>query len=371
MMRAVEFGLALPATWQSAVQLILDLNYFILHNGFGRSWQHLLQQALATSEGLAKNGAVDPTLKLRLLGHSGQYYRREREWDLSRAAHLEEERLAKELGRTDLLAQAHYYLATLYWRQREYETAARYSEQALSGFQQAGATERQMGGVFANIGLIDYGRGNYAAAIAAHKQAVAHFRNTDFVVLLARSLINLALAQEAGGDIEGAMTSYLEARLILEQTGYEMEKARLELSLGTLLINMGRSAEAEEAYGRAYSPYLKRSGHLYLQGLATNNLGYVYIEQGRFREAELILRESLAIWQRAKAELQNANTTGTLAKALAAQGRTAEALSFYDEAIAGVSVFPDDGWARQLLEEFRQEKAELQTKQIENGQAGE
>lgn len=365
MFRAVEFGLARPETWQAAAELILELRYFIDHSGDWRPWQKLLQKALA------RCGAEEVTLNIHLLDHSGHLYRRDRDWESSLAAHREEERLARELGRKDLLAQAHYNMATLYWRQREYETAANYSESALAGFGEVGATERQMGGALTNAGLIDYGRGNYAAAVEAHSQAAAHFRNTDFVVLLARSLINLALAQEAAGEIEGAMTSYLEARLILQQTGYEMEKARLELSLGTLLVNLGRSEEAEEAYLRAYSAYLKRSGHLYLQGLATNNLGHVYIEQGRFGEAETILRESLAIWQRANVGLQKANTTGSLAKALAAQGRTAEALSCYDEAIAGVSAFPDDGWARQLLGEFQQEKAELQTKQIENGQAGE
>lgn len=148
-----------------------------------------------------------------------------------------------------------------------------------------------------------------------------------------------------------------------------MDKTRLELSLGSLLFNSGCFAEAEAAYLRAYSPYLKRSGLLYFQGLATNNLGNVYLEQGRLGEAEAILGESLAFWRRAQAGLQLANTRGTMAKAYAAQGRMAEAMAAYREAIEGAEAFVDDGWARQIVEEFRKEEAALLEKGEERGQA--
>lgn len=360
--RAVEFGLALPETWRAAADLALELNYFIEHGGKWRPWQLLLQRALA------RCGDEDAQLKLRLLDQSGQHFRRDRDWESSLAAHQEEELLARELGEKDRLAQAHLNIGIVQWRQRKYEKAAEYSQQALSGFQEVGATERQMGGVLTNLGLIDYGRGHYAEAIAAHSQAVAHFRNSDFRVLLARSLVNLALAQEAGGEIDAATTNYREARSILEDTDYEMDKTRIELSLGALYFNTNRHAEAEEAFLRAYSPYLKRSGLIYFQGLATNNLGNVYFEQGRIEEAEAILRESLALWIRTDAHLQAANTTGTLAKVLAAKGQTSEAMSCFDQAVAGAEAYTDDDWAKQILQEFREERAKLISQQENAGQ---
>jgi tetratricopeptide (TPR) repeat protein len=346
--RAVEFGLALPETWHSAAELVLDLHYFIEHSGNWRSWQILLQRALHHCN------EEDTDLRLRLLDRSGGYYRQNRDWKASMAAHREEEALARSLGKKSSLAQAYYNLSLLYWRQRRYDKAAEYARQALAGFQEVSAAKRQMGGVFSVLGLIDYGLGNYPEAIEFQLQSVAYFRETDFSVLLARSLVNLALAQEAGGEIDAAMDSYQEARSILKNTDYEMDKTRLELSLGSLLFNMNRFKEAEEAYLRAYSPYLKNSGLLYFQGLATNNLGNVYLEQGRLQEAGAVLRESLSLWKRANAPLQSANTTGTLGKVLAAQGLVEEALASFDLAIAGVIAYPEDGWAKQLLQEFQE-----------------
>ncbi len=361
--RALAFGLELPPTWRQAAELLLALNYSIEHSGSWRNWQELLQKALSlcTEE--------DALLRLRLLDHSAQYYRHDRAWEASLAATQEQERLAARLGQPEMLAQALLNYSKLTWRQRDYEAAERYARQALIAFEEVRATERQMGGLATVLGLIDYGRGNYADAISYHAQAVACFRRTDFLVLLARSLVNLALALEAGNDMEPAMAAYLEAQSLLADTTYEMDKTRIELSLGSLLFNAGCYDEAEAAYLRAYSPHLRRSGLVYFQGLATNNLGNVYLAQGRLGEAEAILNESLSLWRTAHAELQLANTRGTLAKTFAAQGRTAEALTAYQEAIRGVEAFTDDGWARQLLAEFRAEEAELRGRQEERGQA--
>ena len=360
--RAVEFGLALPETWRSAAGLALDLHYFIEHSGSWRPWQILLQKALRWCE------QTDAGLKLRLLDRSGDYYRRDRDWEASLRAHRQEESLARKLGKKDRLAQAQHNLAILFWRMRQYEDAATNARQALAGFQEIEGSDRQMGGVYTILGLIDYGRGNYAKAISAHSQAVAYFRKTDFKVLLARSLVNLALAQEGGGDIAGAKASYEEARAILKDTDYEMDKSRIDLSLGSLLFNTQQIEEAEQAYLRAYSPYLKRSGLVYYQGLATNNLGNVYLEQDRFGEAEVILRESLALWERANAPLQAANSTGALGKALAAQGKMLEAMTCFDLAIAGAEAFPEDEWAKQVLKEFQEERSKLLDKKRSAGQ---
>jgi tetratricopeptide (TPR) repeat protein len=351
--RAVEFGLALPETWRSAADLILDLHYFIEHSGNWRSWQILLQRALQKCVG------EDGELRLCLLDRSGGYYRQDRDWASSLAAHREEEALARLLAKPDGLAKAYYNLSLLYWRQRQYDEAAENARKALAGFQEIGSAERQMGGAYSILGLIEYGRGYYPDSVRHHLRSVAFFRKTGFSVLLARSLVNLALAQEANGEIPAAMASYEEARSILDGTAYEMDKTRIELSLGSLLFNTDRFDEAEEAYLRAYSPFLKRSGLVYFQGLATNNLGNVYLEQGRLIEAEALLRESLSLWKRANAPLQTANTTGTLGKVLAARGLPEEALACLEQAIAGAEAFPEDGWAKQILQEYQEALTEL------------
>ncbi len=360
--RAIEFGLALDSTRFQAAELIVALEALIEPSGAWRSWQLLIQDSLR------RCGNSDQFLTLRLLDLSGVCYRKLRNWNAARAAYLEEERVALELGVADHVARAHHGLGTLYWRMREYDTAMHYSLLALAEFQALNAEARLMGGVQANIGLIEYGRGQYVAATEALQRAVGHFRRANNSDLLARSLVNLALAQEGAGKIECATESYLEARSILEQTGWEIDKARLELSLGALYFHLNRFDEAEQSFLRAYSPYLKRSGQSYLLGLATNNLGAVYIEKREFARAEVMLQQSLSYWASANAPLQTANTTGNLGKVHAAQGRYTDALEGYDLAITSAEAFPDDGYARFILEEFKGEKKQLLQKIEREGQ---
>lgn len=351
--RAVEFGLALPETWRRAAELIYRLDAYIEHSGIWRPWQALIEKSLA------RCAADDDALKLNLLDQTGQYYRRERAWDACLAAHQQAERLATKLADRQGLARTQRSLGLLYWRRRSYAEAMAYSRKALDSFLEIGASPRDLGGILTCIGLIEYGRGSFDEAVAAHLQAVDHFRDSGFTVLLARSLVNLALAQEAAGDPEAAMTTYIEAQSILEETEYEMDKARLGLSFGSLLYNLKRFDEAEEVYLHAYSPYLKRSGLTYYLGLATNNLGSVYLEQGKFAKAAAIFRESLAYWQRAGADLQAANTRGNLARALAAQGRYSEAKNYCEKALSAAAAFADDAYARVIVKEVEETLAGL------------
>jgi tetratricopeptide (TPR) repeat protein len=351
--RAIEFGLALPESWHQAIELALDMHYFIEHSGDSQPWLTLLQRGLK----LCEEGETET--RLRILNHCGQYHRERRDWEASLHAHQEQLCLAQEIGNSLEMANAQLGLGHLYWRQRDYERAERCGQAALEGFQAAGTGDREMGAVITLLGLVAYGLGRYEDAVTDHELASEHFRRTKFTVLLARSLVNLALAEEGAGALEAALASYLEARSLLQNSTYELEKTRLELSVGSLYFNDGRLDEAERAFERAYSPYLRRSGHLYFRGLATNNLGNVYLEQGRFGEAEAMLCQSLRLWKRAGARLQLANTLGSLAKTLAAQGRLQEARKYYDEAIAGTSAFSDDAWAQKLGNKFGEEKRAL------------
>ena len=358
LIRAVQFGLALEPLWTDAADLVLKLHYFVEYGGYWHAWIPMIEEALA------KCGEREVGLETRLLDQLGQLYRHERNWQAAEAAHERELLLAEQIACKSLLAQANLNFSQLHWRKREYEQAGGHAATALEYFEQSDATERQMGAVFTMIGLADYGRGDYTAAMPALEKAVAHFRRTDHTVLMARSLINLALAQEGEGDRAQALASYLEARAILADTRYELDKSRVELSLGTLMLNSGKVQEAEDAFSRAYSPYLRHSGLTFFQGLATNNLGNVYLAQGRLAEAEALLRESIDLWRRADGQVQLANTLGTLAETLGAQGRIDEALASYDEALGVLARFPNDNWASYLLQKFDMARSALAAGQL-------
>ena len=195
-------------------------------------------------------------------------------------------------------------------------------------------------------------------------RAVSIYRQMQQPALLGRSLMNLALSLEASGNAHDALTLYEEALAVLEKTEHELDKVRVELSLGTLHINAGRLHEAEAAFKRADSTYLRNSGLVYYQALTANNLGNTYLEMGRLPEAELYLRQSIAMWQFVGGRLMLANTIGTLAEVVAAQGNGEDALPLYDEATSITIDFSEDAWGRRLHEKFVAAREDIMCKVV-------
>ena len=136
---------------------------------------------------------------------------------------------------------------------------------------------------------------------------------------------------------------------ILESTAHELDKVRVELTLGTLFMNLNRLEEAEEAYKRANSPALRRIGDTYLMALQANNLGTVYLAMGRLQDAERAFSDSIALWHRSAGRIMLANTLGNMGETKLAMNRPDEALPYLDQAITIAREFPDDGWAREIL----------------------
>jgi tetratricopeptide (TPR) repeat protein len=145
----------------------------------------------------------------------------------------------------------------------------------------------------------------------------------------------------------------------------KLDKVRVELTLGTLYLNLERLVEAQEAYKRANSPALRRTANTYLMALAANNLGSVYLEMGRLQEAQRTLKDSILLWRRAGGRLMLANTLGSMAETLLAMERPDEALPCLEETIAIAAEFPDDDWGRELLVKYKEMRekltAEIQT----------
>ena len=146
---------------------------------------------------------------------------------------------------------------------------------------------------------------------------------------------------------------------VLRPTEHELDKARVELTLGTLFMDLQRWTEAEKAYKRADSPALRRSGNIYLMALTANNLGSVYMELGRMEESEWALTRSIKMARQSGGRLVLANSLGSMAETKVAMKRPEEAMPYLDEAIAIAADYPDDGWGREILRKYREMRKEL------------
>ena len=351
--RAARFGMGLESTLCDAARLILQIYPLIERRGYWRRWIPLLEEAENNC------GEADAALQVRLLDRLGQCYRLNRQWEESIAKHRREETLATETGDQLLIAKSRLNLSQTYWSLRQYDEAVRHGEKALAGFTEFGGDAEQFGATTTILGLIALGRGKLETAETWLRQAVDAYRSIDRPALLARSLMNLTITLERDGRNEDALPYCQEALVILEPTEHELDKVRIELTLGTLYLNLKRLVEAEEAYKRANSPALRRMEDNYLRALLANNLGSVYLEMGHLEESERTLKESIILWRQSGGRLMLANTLGTMAETKLAMGCPQEALPFLEETIAICAEFPNDGWGKELLAKYSEIRGEL------------
>jgi tetratricopeptide (TPR) repeat protein len=136
-----------------------------------------------------------------------------------------------------------YSLSEDYRQQRAYAVAEHWGLAALHDFEQLGqATSGRAGVVLSTLGLVAYGRGDWATAEARLHRAIEHWRAENAPTELARVLNNLGMVLEAAQKPDAALRAYNEAMALLIETDSELDKVRIELSLGTLYFNLGNLA---------------------------------------------------------------------------------------------------------------------------------
>ena len=344
--RAVRFGLDLEATRCAAAKLILQVYNLIERRGYWQRWIPLLEKAVDSCK------VEDETLQVQLLDRLGQCYRLSRQWDKSLQRHRQEAELAQRLEDGLRLAKAHLNLSQTLWSLRRYDEAEAYGERSLAGFEETGGDAERLGGALSMLGLIALGRGKLETAESWLTKASDTYRAANHTAFLARTLMNLTITLERAGRFEAALAVGSEAWAVLEPTEYELDKARLQLTLGTLYMQMQEWQKAEKAYRRADSPALRRSGDAYLMALAANNLGSVLMQQGRLEESHCSLTRSIELARQSGGRLMLANSLGSMAETKLAMNSVEETLPYLEEAIAIAAEYPDDGWGRQLLETY-------------------
>jgi len=355
--RAVEFGLKRPETWEAAAEVALQAFDLVERRGYWREWLPMLEAAIAEC------GKAQPGLKCRLLNRLGFFYRQERQLDAAVAMHQGAEALARVSGNKQGLAEALYYLGGDYVEKRDHAQAERYALAALTIFDELENVGRWLAWSYKLLGVIAQSHGEDGTAAVYLREAVARWRTLNQPLPLARTLNDLANVLWPAGKVDEAVACLAEAADVLAPTTYELDKTLTELSLGTLYYHQQQLDQAEAAFRRADSSYLRQSGHVIYQAHVANNLGNVLLKRGHPLKAEHYLRRALELWQQADDDLLRANTLGTLGQALAAQGQTAAALDLYNQGLEQLRRFPNNAWARRLLMNFTLERHELMRKQ--------
>ncbi len=169
---------------------------------------------------------------------------------------------------------------------------------------------------------LDYSKAlrNYAAAVALAPD------NPDYLLPAGEMTLEMGEYQRAEEWLEHLLA-------IREQEGNEDAELALALNdLAVVYMDQGRYAEAEPLYKRSLEIYEQSLGkeHPHVAA-ALNNLAWLYYEQGRYDEAEPLYKRDLEICEKSlsKDHPSVATTLNNLALLYKSQGRYAEAEPLY------------------------------------------
>lgn len=349
-LHAVQVGLRLPQTFAATAELALQSFLLVERRGYWREWMPVLQQLIATEN--------DDHLRLKfnLLKQLGELQRLDRQLQAAVESHQAALNSAQQLADQEAVAQAKIGLSEDYRALRQYSQAEQYALMALEWFTSQKA-KRWLAVTLNTLGLIAQSRGEWVLSEQRLTRAVALWQQIEQPTELARSLNNLALTLQESGKFEEALRCYRDAATLLSQTASELEKVKLQISLGTLYFGLKQWPKAEAAFKKANSDYLHNSGHLYYRALIAQNLGNVLLIQKRFNKAEGHLRYGIELWEQVDDKLMLANSLGTLGQTLAGQGQAKEARRLLGQAISLLAPYSaDNALARELLDEFETER---------------
>ena len=351
--RAVEYGLKLKQTWRDTAVVSLQAFPLVERRGYWTDWIPVLERAVSLCPD------EESELKCKLLNRLGQSYRLNRQLDLAIEVHHQSESIGRQSGNDRTLAEAYCHLGEAYLRRRDYEQAERYGREALSRFEQMAGADEWMIAVLNTLGEAARFRGDMARAEERFDRAITLARQNNHSLQLVRLLSNQALNFQETGQYRDALDCLTEAGSILAETANELDKVSVQNNIGLLYYKQGQWQEAEMAFHRADTDYLRRSPNFHLQAQVANNIGNTLIKQAKFESAVSYLRQAVDLWLQADDKLELANTSGSLAEALAGQGNTNQALAHFEEALALLAHFPDDTWAVRLRSDFRQQQLKL------------
>lgn len=351
--RMLWHGVQLPETWPVAVDVLLATFSLAERRGYWQEWLSLIDLALAM------NGQNEVVRCVRLLSHKGQFLRFQRQLAAAVATHEEAVSLAQTVDDPMLVARTQWNLVVDFYQQGRYTDAVRLGKEVLAAFQAHSADAWRMVQILRPLGAAEAGRGHFQQAHDYLRAAVEQARTLHQPYLLARTLNDLARALWRHEMIDQALTCFEEAAALLAETNNEFDKVMTNINLGALYHDRGHLSAAENAFRRADTSYLRRSGHIFYKAILDNNLGNVLLDLGKLEEAENYLRQALLSFPESNNETGWGNALGTLAKVLVAQGRKQEALAYFEEAITRLSKYPEDEWGQEVLQELQEAYRQL------------
>jgi tetratricopeptide (TPR) repeat protein len=345
----LDFGLKLPQTWQISAKILVQLYPLFDRRGYWKDGQIMLETAQNYSSG------TDSPLHIRLSNQLGNFYRMQTNVAQAKKIHESAIQRAKKQNDPHLLAACLIGLQYDCRSMGNYEDAIQYGDEALRLLQEDGEGIIFRIDALRGMGQILNYQGEHKNGHKYIEEAIRLARINGEPIVLVRSLIDMIDLLLNRDDEEKLLGLYEECQYLLQDTVNEFDKVSLNTRIGIYHFNHQNWEAAEIAFREALSTNLKHSGHLESRVILLNNLGNVFLNQGKFLDAEAHLKGSLELRPQIGDEVGWANTEGTLAELYSKMGRVPAAKILYAKAIEKLERYPDNAWGQGLLDKFKKQ----------------
>lgn len=306
--RAIETGLKIGPTKESAVALLIKLFRLAEKRGYWQEWRGLIEQGLAVCT------ETQVTERIALLTQLGFLCYLEHQLETAISFLTQAKSLAEVNEDNAAMALTHFHLSNAYYQAEQYENLYRHAESALSLYQSSPRVlaHERMASLLNVLGLHARAIDKLTEAESYFQEAIAHWEKTTEQVYLARTMSNLGLTYCDMARFDQAFVLFETADRLLSLVGAEPDRVRLALNQGVAFYQLERWADAEYLFRLANSDFLRHSDDPYHQALVQNNLGSTLLRLGKLDEAAECLTQSIKLWRLLAKEVMLANSLGDL-----------------------------------------------------------
>jgi tetratricopeptide (TPR) repeat protein len=302
-------------------------NFEAARGAMGDLWSRIGERPAL--QGLGRRIAAEVLLRAGVLaGFLGGARQIEGAQEFAKDLISESAAIFTELDETEMVAEARIELAYCYWREGASDEARVTLRDALKLLGDVVNVQRAV--ALLRLAIVEASATRYNDALRILLEAgplfdavPSHAKKGKFHMNLAIVLKNLSIGEGREDYADRALVEYAAASFHFEQAGHTRDMARIENNLGFLLLTLGRYKEAHGHLDRARRLFASLKDNGSVAGVDETRTR-VLLAEGRVAEAERIMRAAVRALEKGEEMAVLAEALTTYGTALARLGKQAE-----------------------------------------------
>jgi tetratricopeptide (TPR) repeat protein/TolB-like protein len=228
-------------------------------------------------------------------------------------------------------ARALTNLATSLWQRGDLKAARAMFERALAEHRQIGHMTF-VARTLNNLGNVEYGMGEVQKAEQTFREALRIEQEMNFITTLGPTLSNLGAMRQVQGDLDDAGRFFMQAIEVSRKTDNQMGELLGVINFAEVQRFRGHLAEARRYYDTGLE-LSRKSANTQQESYALASLGELALEQDQLPEARTRHQAALAIRKKSNEKLSIAQSQVFLANLSIEEGKAQDAAASLPEAI--------------------------------------